>query len=315
MHSERRRGELAFTGNSSSRGAGAGTLDNQWSETSFSPRTWCSCSWSPCWCSAPSGFPRLAGSSAAGCATSEPRSTGSTKSPRRSTRPTRSGRQTPRLSTSSPTRRLTAPSRPPCPRTNPRRPPPTATSSRTSLRRSPAATARRTAPSRTAGTSSRTRRPSPRTSGPTRSPEHEPVAAMSSARESAALVALLRLGRRPWREYADAVERAGSAIALLDAELADNHGQATLLPEPAAPLLTHAEAEIADWRRDGFELLTVLDGGYPENLRTVHDRPPLLFNCGRLAPQDTRSVAVVGARRATPAGLATAAHIAAIGRG
>jgi DNA processing protein len=132
---------------------------------------------------------------------------------------------------------------------------------------------------------------------------------MSSARESAALVALLRLGRRPWREYAEAVERAGSALAVLDAELADNRGQATLLPEPAAPLLAHAEAEIADWRRDGFELLTVLDGGYPENLRTVHDRPPILFISGRLARQDARSVAIVGARRATRAGLATAAHI------
>src|SRR6202042_126803 len=114
------------------------------------------------------------------------------------------------------------PSRTPCPRTTPRRPPPTATSSRTSLRRSPAATARRTPRSRTAGTSSPTRRPSPRTSGPTRSPEHEPVATVSSARESAALVALLRLGRRPWREYAGALERAGSAVAVLEAELADD---------------------------------------------------------------------------------------------
>jgi DNA processing protein len=133
---------------------------------------------------------------------------------------------------------------------------------------------------------------------------------MSSARESAALVALLRLGRRPWREYAEAVEHAGSALAVLEAELVDDLGQTTLLPEPSAPLLAQAEAEIGDWRRDGFELLTVLDGGYPENLRTVHDRPPILFISGRLVPQDARSVAIVGARRASRAGLATAAHIA-----
>jgi DNA processing protein len=133
---------------------------------------------------------------------------------------------------------------------------------------------------------------------------------MSSARESAALVALLRLGDRPWPEYADAVERAGGAMAALEAELADDSGQATLLPEPSAPLLARAEAEIAAWRDEGFELLTVLDGEYPENLRTVHDRPPILFVSGALAPRDARSIAIVGARRATPAGRAAAAGVA-----
>jgi DNA processing protein len=133
---------------------------------------------------------------------------------------------------------------------------------------------------------------------------------MSSARESAALVALLRLGRRPWGEYAEAVERAGSALTVLEAELADDRGQATLLPEPSAPLLEGAEADIDAWSQEGFQLLTVLDSGYPENLRAVHDRPPILFVSGRLAPEDTRSVAIVGARRATHAGLATAGHIA-----
>jgi DNA processing protein len=133
---------------------------------------------------------------------------------------------------------------------------------------------------------------------------------MSSARESAALVALLRLDRRPWREYAEAVERAGSALTVLEADLADERGQATLFPEPSAPHLARAEAEINAWSREGFQLLTVLDDGYPENLRTVHDRPPILFVAGRLTAQDARSVAIVGARRPTDAGLRTAAHIA-----
>jgi DNA processing protein len=133
---------------------------------------------------------------------------------------------------------------------------------------------------------------------------------MSPARESAALVALLRLDRRPWREYAEAVEHAGSALTVLEADLADDGGQATLLPEPSAPHLARAAAEIDAWSKEGFQLLTVLDDGYPENLRTVHDRPPILFVAGRLAAQDARSVAVVGTRRATGAGLRTAAHIA-----
>jgi DNA processing protein len=133
---------------------------------------------------------------------------------------------------------------------------------------------------------------------------------VSSARESAALVALLRRGARPWTEYADVVERAGSALTVLHEELAGSGGQATLLPEDPAPLLGRATAEISAWDRDGFQLLTVLDDSYPQNLRTVYDRPPILFVSGQLRPQDARSIAVVGARRASTAGLAAAASIA-----
>jgi DNA processing protein len=133
---------------------------------------------------------------------------------------------------------------------------------------------------------------------------------MSSARESAALVALLQLGRRPPREYAEAVERAGSALAILEEELTIGQGQASLLPEDPAPLLSRAELQIGAWRRDGLRLVTVLDGSYPQNLRTVHDRPPILFVSGSLTSQDAHSVAIVGARRASGAGLAAATTLA-----
>jgi DNA processing protein len=133
---------------------------------------------------------------------------------------------------------------------------------------------------------------------------------MSSARDRAALVALLRVGRRPWRQYVEAVERAGSALPALEDELTITEGQVNLLPDDPERLLDRAATEIEGWAREGFRLLTVLDGGYPQNLRTVHDRPPLVFVAGELARQDARSVAVVGARRATPAGTASAAAIA-----
>jgi DNA processing protein len=132
---------------------------------------------------------------------------------------------------------------------------------------------------------------------------------MSPARESAALVALLRLSRRPWPEHADAVERVG-ALAVLEAQLAGEGGQATLLPEAPEPLLAQAEADIDAWWAEGFALVTVLDAAYPENLRTVHDRPPLLFVRGALGRRDARSVALVGARRASGAGRMAAAGIA-----
>ena len=51
---------------------------------------------------------------------------------------------------------------------------------------------------------------------------------MSSARDRAALVALLRAGRRPWREYVEAVEQAGSALPALTDELMITDGQVSL---------------------------------------------------------------------------------------
>jgi DNA processing protein len=106
------------------------------------------------------------------------------------------------------------------------------------------------------------------------------------------------------------VETAGSALAVLDEELSGAAGQTTLIPEDPEPLLSRAAADIEAWQREGFALLTVLDRAYPENLRTVHDRPPVVFVAGRLTLQDARSVAIVGARRAGKDGLAAAAGLA-----
>jgi DNA processing protein len=148
--------------------------------------------------------------------------------------------------------------------------------------------------------------------------------------EGAALVALLRAGGRPWQQYAELVEEAGSANAILEQE------QGLLATEHAEK----ATREIERWDSQGFKLTTVLDPDYPENLRAVHDRPPLIFVAGRLEPGDARSVAVVGSRNASErggkgaravaehlvdngytvvsglaAGIDTAAHIATLKRG
>lgn len=133
---------------------------------------------------------------------------------------------------------------------------------------------------------------------------------MTSARDSAALVALLRLGRRPAQEYSELVEQNGSAEAVLRQELDLDSGQISLLPDDPEPSIRRAEVQVGAWRDAGFRLVTLLDADYPQNLRQVHDRPPLIFTAGELGPADSRSVAVIGARRATSAGLATAARIA-----
>lgn len=136
--------------------------------------------------------------------------------------------------------------------------------------------------------------------------------------ESAALVVLLRTGTRPWQQYAELIEAAGSAVSVLEAELqepADLFSAAAQAGPAGARAnrerLIAAAGEIEQWHSEGMRLITVLDSDYPANLRTVHDRPPLIFLAGRLETRDARSIAVVGARQATREGRATAGAIAA----
>ena len=113
--------------------------------------------------------------------------------------------------------------------------------------------------------------------------------------EHAALVLLLRTGTRPWQHYAELVEEAGSALAVLEQET----GPQQQLLDPHPDLQT-AAGQIEQWRAEGMRLLTVLDEDYPENLRGVHDRPPLIFvagSCGVGTPGRSRSWA--RARRPT----------------
>jgi DNA processing protein len=118
--------------------------------------------------------------------------------------------------------------------------------------------------------------------------------------ETLALVVLLRHGARSPAEYANLIDEAGSASAILEVE----HG---LL---GSQLLEAAAGEIAGWTEDGIRVLSLLEPDYPDNLRAVHDRPPLLFLAGRLEPRDVRAVAVIGSRRASPAGLERAGDLA-----
>jgi DNA processing protein len=138
------------------------------------------------------------------------------------------------------------------------------------------------------------------------------------------MVALLRTGRRPWVEYAELIEERGSVAAVLADELNASE-QTTLFPDPGtaatpgaetAPnadpdrLLSHARADLERWRAQGMQLVTVLDRGYPPNLRAVYDRPPMVFVAGQLTHADARGVAVVGARNASRAGAERATAIA-----
>ena len=139
--------------------------------------------------------------------------------------------------------------------------------------------------------------------------------------EHAALVALLREGRRPWQTYAELAEETGSALHVLEHELERDEtpqalfdlelaGHATRATADVSAALDEAASELAAWRSDGIEVVTVLDSSYPENLRGVHDRPPLLFVSGELVPSDARAIAVVGSRAPRGGSVATARRIA-----
>jgi DNA processing protein len=118
------------------------------------------------------------------------------------------------------------------------------------------------------------------------------------ASETAALITLLRSGERPRQQYAELVEEAGSAAAVL--------GSDTLL----TPDVSQAEADLAAWQEQGIQVVSVLDADYPENLRGVHDRPPLIFVRGAIAPEDSRSIAIVGTRKPSAAGENDARRVA-----
>lgn len=132
--------------------------------------------------------------------------------------------------------------------------------------------------------------------------------------ETAAVIALVRRGDRLWHHYAALAEMAGSALAVLRGEFeepGDPQRPLFKTEDMAAPDLGAITGEIQQWRDEGMAVISVLDDEYPANLRSIHNRPPLLFVRGHLIPDDERSIAVVGTRTPSPAGLASAASVAA----
>lgn len=75
------------------------------------------------------------------------------------------------------------------------------------------------------------------------------------------------------------------------------------------PLSQKVDAELNSAEAAGAQLVTVLDEGYPANLRLIPNLPPFLFLRGELRDEDAFSVAVVGTRQATEKGIDRAARM------
>ena len=75
----------------------------------------------------------------------------------------------------------------------------------------------------------------------------------------------------------------------------------------AEGLFERVETELKAAGQVGARLVTVLDDGYPPNLRLIPNLPPFIFYRGALTDEDAFSVAVVGTRNATDQGIRRAA--------
>jgi DNA processing protein len=130
-----------------------------------------------------------------------------------------------------------------------------------------------------------------------------------SARERAAVLALLARKAIPWNRLAGAIEDHESALGLL--REIDQEAETRLFQVDDKPTtLDQLEDQVYSWANQGIRVITIMDPSYPVNLQMVHDRPPVLFVRGELSDLDERSVAVVGTRAATPDGLENARRIA-----
>jgi DNA processing protein len=101
---------------------------------------------------------------------------------------------------------------------------------------------------------------------------------------------------RAWHAGLTELEAAG-----LDSKTARLVATRKLTIDPDAELSSLAEGDV--------RAITWHDAEYPALLKEIYDLPPVLFVRGELLPDDRRSVAVVGTRRATAYGRESAYHL------
>ncbi|WP_344219610.1 DNA-processing protein DprA [Nonomuraea bangladeshensis] len=131
-------------------------------------------------------------------------------------------------------------------------------------------------------------------------PTFETVMNMTSIDEQAAVLALtMATHDKPWHHTARAIAAAGSARKLFDGELDglqdnDKAHAAAISGTVRHDDLDRARELISSMGSRGVGLVTVLDEDYPGNMFWTNSYQPFLWVRGHLAPEDHRSVAVVG---------------------
>lgn len=131
--------------------------------------------------------------------------------------------------------------------------------------------------------------------------------------ELIATIAILKANAVPPSKLNGLLEYVGSAVDLLPKELggAAIEGRPMLLDAIASSVLEAVERDVEEWRAEGLGVFTTLDAEYPTNLQTVYDKPPFIFLRGRWDDSiDSRAVAIVGTRSASPDGCKRAFRLA-----
>ena len=134
---------------------------------------------------------------------------------------------------------------------------------------------------------------------------------MDAARASLALRSVPGVGDAVFRRLAGRFGGAARVMAVAREEL-----EAAGVPGALAASIAGfrdwdaVEREIEAVHRAGARLLVQEDPEYPPGLRGLPDPPAVLRLRGRIEPADVHGVAVVGARDASPYGLAMAAQLA-----
>jgi DNA processing protein len=135
----------------------------------------------------------------------------------------------------------------------------------------------------------------------------------------ATLLALCALDHVNWHVIAREAQQPLGLERLMQGQLTETSKQARetqkLIAGASGDLAQQRLRAVAEIRRAedaGARLVTVLDDDYPANLRVIYNLPPFLFYRGRLERDDARSVAVVGTREASDAGIDSARRMAGL---
>jgi DNA processing protein len=143
-----------------------------------------------------------------------------------------------------------------------------------------------------------------------------------TGRDHAVILAVVDVARRDWHRVAALLEEVGSVDRLLRGEWTgletyDVAEVKSLMARVTEESIARFEVVLEQVAARGIRFTTVLDEGYPLNLRYIHNRPPFLFIRGELEAGDSRAVAVVGTRTPSAEGRETARRLSAelAGRG
>jgi DNA protecting protein DprA len=126
--------------------------------------------------------------------------------------------------------------------------------------------------------------------------EHELVAAL----------VLIQAKIEPMEKLAASMEAFGSAVKYLNYRKGGE-----LLPLFTPKIFGEVLATVTNWRARNVDVRMTFDRDYPSNLRSIYNKPPLIFVKGVWREGvDSWGVAVVGTRKPSDDGLRRAAHLA-----